>query len=117
MSALDSQLASPREESGSEAAGELPSQISKLAMEEEPGSSKTLPVTSESHLRQDETFGWNLLSDKVRRPSIVRTSTSGTQVFTLSEDGVELDGLPTGPPSETWDEQGKGNKTKERNFL
>jgi hypothetical protein len=118
LSGLSSPLASPKEESGSEAAGELPSQIPKLEMEEgEPNISQILPETLKSPPRQEEKPRLEPPSGTIRRPSIVRTSTSGTQVFTTSEDGVELDGLPTGPPSETWDDQGQGNKRKERSFL
>ena len=118
LSGLGSPLASPKEESGSEAAGELPSQIPKLEMEErEPNISQILPETLKSPPRQEEKSRLEPPSGAIWRPSIVRTNTSGTQVFTPSEDGVELDGLPTGPPSETWDDQGQGNKRKERSFL
>lgn len=118
LSELGSPLTSPKEESGSEAAGELTSQIPKLEMEErEPIIGQILPETIESRRGQEERPRLEPPSGKVRRPSIVRMSTSGTQVFKPSEDGVELDGLPTGPPSETWDEQWHGNKRKERSFL
>ena len=36
------------------------------------------------------------------RPRLSRTSTSGTQVFTPDEDGVEIDGLPAGPSKDVW---------------
>ncbi|KUJ15103.1 uncharacterized protein LY89DRAFT_720493 [Mollisia scopiformis] len=36
------------------------------------------------------------------RPRISRTSTSGTQIFTPTEEGVEIDGLPAGPPRDSW---------------
>jgi hypothetical protein len=47
----------------------------------------------------------------------VRTSTSGTQIFTPSDDGVEVNGLPTGPPAKTWDDPGQKGKKRERSFL
>jgi hypothetical protein len=116
LSGFGSPLAKPKEESGSEAAGELPSKIPKLEMEgREPIIGQILHETIESCPEQDENPRLEPQSGKLRRPSIVRTSTSGTQVFTPSEDGVELDGLPTGPPSETWDDQGQGKK--ELSFL
>jgi hypothetical protein len=49
-----------------------------------------------------------------RRPRLMRMSTSGTQIFSPSEDGVELDGLPVGPDKEMW--RGKG-KRRERTYL
>ncbi|KAH7383130.1 hypothetical protein BKA64DRAFT_727180 [Cadophora sp. MPI-SDFR-AT-0126] len=47
------------------------------------------------------------------RPRIGRTSTSGTQIFTPADDGIELDGLPVGPPEMTW----KGHGRRERTYL
>lgn len=118
MSVLGSQLASPRGESGSKAAGELTSQTRKLEIEERESSiGQILLEINEFRCRQDEKSRLEPPSGKMRRPSIVRTSTSGTQVFRLGEDGVELDGLPAGPSSETWDDKGQGNKRKERSFL
>lgn len=38
-----------------------------------------------------------------RRPRMLRASTNGTQVFSPSEDGVEVDGLPVGPTRYAWD--------------
>ena len=49
-----------------------------------------------------------------RRPRLARISTSGTQIFTPGEDGVELDGMPVGPSKEMW--SGKG-KRRERTYL
>lgn len=37
-----------------------------------------------------------------QRPKISRTTTSGTQIFTPNEDGVEIDGLPVGPKKDAW---------------
>ncbi|KAE8448705.1 hypothetical protein EG329_008920 [Mollisiaceae sp. DMI_Dod_QoI] len=48
------------------------------------------------------------------RPRMSRTSTNGTQIFTPSDDGVEVDGLPVGPSKETW--AGKGGR-RERTYL
>jgi hypothetical protein len=48
------------------------------------------------------------------RPQVSRTSTSGTQIFTPTEDGVELDGLPVGPERNIW--AGKGGR-RERTYL
>ncbi|KAL2063849.1 hypothetical protein VTL71DRAFT_4343 [Oculimacula yallundae] len=47
------------------------------------------------------------------RPRLARTSTSGTQIFTPEDDGIELDGLPVGPSENRWN--GPGNK--ERTYL
>ncbi|PVH74459.1 hypothetical protein DL98DRAFT_519276 [Cadophora sp. DSE1049] len=47
------------------------------------------------------------------RPRIGRTSTSGTQIFTPADDGIELDGLPVGPPGMTW----IGHERRERTYL
>jgi len=47
-------------------------------------------------------------------PSLMRTSTTGSQVFTPSDDGVELDGLPVGPSRDHW--AGKGDR-RERTYL
>jgi hypothetical protein len=41
------------------------------------------------------------------RPRMTRMSTNGTQVFTPSEDGMELDGLPVGPGKDLWAAKGK----------
>jgi hypothetical protein len=41
------------------------------------------------------------------RPRMMRMSTNGTQVFTPSEDGMELDGLPVGPGKDLWVAKGK----------
>ncbi|CZR57872.1 uncharacterized protein PAC_07761 [Phialocephala subalpina] len=48
------------------------------------------------------------------RPKMSRTSTNGTQIFTPSDDGVEIDGLPAGPSKEVW--AGKGGR-RERTYL
>jgi hypothetical protein len=50
------------------------------------------------------------------RPSLAlrRTSTTGTQVFTPSDEGVEIDGLPAGPSKEVWNS--RGNR-RERTYL
>ncbi|KAF4634250.1 hypothetical protein G7Y89_g3855 [Cudoniella acicularis] len=48
------------------------------------------------------------------RPVLNRMSTSGTQVFTPDQDGVELDGLPVGPGREIW--LGK-RKRREQTYL
>ncbi|KAI9049428.1 hypothetical protein LZ554_006462 [Drepanopeziza brunnea f. sp. 'monogermtubi'] len=37
-----------------------------------------------------------------RRPRMERSSTSGTQIFTPQDDGIELDGLPVGPARNVW---------------
>jgi hypothetical protein len=41
------------------------------------------------------------------RPRMTRMSSNGTQVFTPSENGVELDGLPVGPGKDLWVAKGK----------
>jgi len=46
-----------------------------------------------------------------QRPRISRTSTSGTQIFTPNEDGIELDGLPVGPEKEIWAKGGRRERT------
>jgi hypothetical protein len=46
----------------------------------------------------------------VRRPKMSRTSTSGTQVFSPGEDGVEVNQLPVGPERDQWDGKGKRRK-------
>ena len=118
MSGLGSPLTSPKEESGSEAAGGFTSNIPKLELEVRVSAIGQIQQgTIESRPKEDEKIRLEPSGGNIRRPSIVRTSTSGTQVFTPSGDGVELDGLPTGPPSETWNDQGQGNKRKERSFL
>ena len=45
------------------------------------------------------------------RPRMGRTSTSGTQIFTPADDGIELDGLPVGPPGMTWIGHGRRERT------
>ncbi|KAH7369502.1 hypothetical protein BKA65DRAFT_416470 [Rhexocercosporidium sp. MPI-PUGE-AT-0058] len=45
------------------------------------------------------------------RPRIGRTSTSGTQIFTPVDGGIELDGLPVGPPEKTWIGHGRRERT------
>lgn len=118
FSAVGSPLASPREESGSEAAGALPSQIPSLDIEEEKlHVTETQPQTTASRPAQEEFLGLDRTSGEMRRRSVVRTNTSGTQVFIPSEDGIEIDGLPTGPPAQTWDDQRQEGKKRERSFL
>lgn len=54
------------------------------------------------------------------RPSLrlSRTSTTGTQVFTPSDEGVEIDGLPVGPSKELWHTCCDGrDKRRERTYL
>jgi hypothetical protein len=48
------------------------------------------------------------------RPRMTRMSTNGTQVFTPSEDGMELDGLPVGPGKDLWIAKGK---TRDSTYL
>jgi hypothetical protein len=48
-----------------------------------------------------------------RKPGLSRTSTSGTQVFSPDDEGVEVDGLPVGPSRHTWDGPGR----RERSYL
>lgn len=48
------------------------------------------------------------------RPRLSRASTSGTQVFSPSDDGVEVNQLPVGPEMNQWDSKGK---TREQSFL
>ncbi|KAG4431110.1 hypothetical protein IFR05_013397 [Cadophora sp. M221] len=45
------------------------------------------------------------------RPRMGRTSTSGTQIFTPGDDGIELDGLPVGLPEKTWIGPGRRERT------
>ncbi|KAK0114062.1 hypothetical protein ONS95_014301 [Cadophora gregata] len=45
------------------------------------------------------------------RPRMGRTSTSGTQIFTPGDNSIELDGLPVGPPEETWMRHGRRERT------
>jgi hypothetical protein len=111
-------LTSPKEESGSEAAVELRSKTPQLEGQDgEVTVGQVAPANVESSPRYDEKSRLEAPTGKIRRPSIVRTSTSGTQVFTPNLDGIELDGLPTGPSSETWDGSMQGDKGKERSFL
>jgi hypothetical protein len=51
---------------------------------------------------------------KPRRPNLFRMSSSGTQVFTPSSDGVEVDGMPVGPSNDMW--SGSGER-RERSYL
>lgn len=44
------------------------------------------------------------------RPRFLRMNTSGTQIFSTNDEGVEVDGLPAGLPKETW--QGADEKQK-----
>lgn len=48
----------------------------------------------------------------VTRPRLERVSTTGTQIFYPSEEGIEIDGLPVGPPSDLW----TGDR-RERSYL
>jgi hypothetical protein len=65
---------------------------------------RLLPMDSKSN-------GSNILTQK---PRLSRTSTSGTQVFSPSDDGVEIDGLPVGLCRHAWDGHGK---SRERSYL
>jgi hypothetical protein len=56
----------------------------------------------------------DVLSSNSRRPRLARMSTSGTQVFRPSEEGVEVDGLPVGPGTEIWDYK---ERRRERTYL
>jgi hypothetical protein len=49
-----------------------------------------------------------------RTPRLSRTSTSGTQVFSPSDEGLEIDGLPVGFCRHAWDGSGK---RRERSYL
>ncbi|CAL3969635.1 unnamed protein product [Diplocarpon coronariae] len=46
-----------------------------------------------------------------QRPRLERMSTSGTQVFTPQDDGIELDGLPVGPGSHLWTDATRRERT------
>lgn len=48
------------------------------------------------------TVGELPISRVLNRPRMSRTSTSGTQIFTPNEDGVEVDGMPVGPARDLW---------------
>lgn len=50
----------------------------------------------------------------MRRPKFSRTSTSGTQVFSPGEDGLEVNQSPVGPDRDHWDAQGS---RREQSFL
>lgn len=50
-------------------------------------------------------------AERLDRPAFCRLSTSGTQIFTPSRDGIELDGLPVGPTKDAWDEENGGERT------
>jgi len=50
-------------------------------------------------------------------PRMQRMSTSGTQVFTPTDDGMEIDGLPVGPSADIWSEEDKGKGRRIRSFL
>jgi hypothetical protein len=52
--------------------------------------------------------------DECHRPQFLRTSSSGTQIFTPAGDGIEIDGLPVGPSRETWTTR---RKNGERTYL
>jgi hypothetical protein len=41
-----------------------------------------------------------------KRPRLLRTSTSGTQIFYPGDEGVEVDGLPVGPSRHAWGVKG-----------
>ena len=56
----------------------------------------------------------NGLNMEKRKPRLSRTSTSGTQVFSPTDDGVEIDGLPVGLCRHAWDGPGK---KRERSYL
>jgi hypothetical protein len=53
-------------------------------------------------------------STATRKPRLSRTSTNGTQVFSPSDEGVEIDGLPVGLCRHAWNGPGK---RRERSFL
>ena len=58
------------------------------------------------------------ISSEIRAPRLSRTSTTGTQVFTPGDEGVEIDGLPAGPSKEYWDTRWDGKaKRRERTHL
>lgn len=109
FSAVDSNQTRSREEVGDGP----PSQTRSLSIdEEELDVTKTMQNATEFLSGQDEIHDFMM-----RRPSIVRTNTSGTQIFRPSEDGIEIDGLPTGPPAQSWDDPEQRGKNRERSFL
>jgi hypothetical protein len=61
----------------------------------------------------DWNVGPSLVDDVSHRLRLQRTSTSGTQVWTPNEDGIEVDGLPVGPAMEDT----KWTGQRERSFL
>ena len=53
------------------------------------------------------------------RPRLWRASTSGTQIFRLSDEGVELNLLPVGPDASDsrWEDSREGKWRRGRSFL
>lgn len=51
------------------------------------------------------------------RSRLKRMSSNGTTLFVPSDDGVEVDGLPTGPRADMWDGEDRRGKRRVRSFL
>jgi hypothetical protein len=117
LSVVGSALASPREESGSDSlagSGPVTPTLDMLLRDEASAASSPGPVTSMS--AHEEVLNRRWTTSGLQRPRLHRVSSSGTQIFTPHEDGVEIDGLPVGPAADTWDDIGDG-KRRERSFL
>ncbi|KAG4416046.1 hypothetical protein IFR04_010809 [Cadophora malorum] len=79
-----------------------------------PATANVTPLEeSKQELGADITSFTSVLMNPARtsRPRIGRTSTSGTQIFTPADDGIELDGLPVGPLGLTWIGHGRRERT------
>ena len=92
---------------GDETATNMPN-----AMTSAQPSSRNETESSSGMARSDS--GVDLSRMTTRKPRLSRTSTSGTQVFSPSDEGVEIDGLPVGLCRHAWDRSGK---RRERSYL
>lgn len=75
-----------------------------------------IPHSSESLPCEEKVVspGSNLSPGIRTKPRVKRLSRSGSQIFTPDDEGVELNGLPTGPGKEMW--AAKGGR-RERTYL
>jgi hypothetical protein len=82
-------------------------QVNELSLHDRPalGSSQDIEEEHESNAASPA------------RPFPVRISTSGSLIITPSRDGIEIDGMPAGPPASHWDCMVDGKVVKGRGFL
>lgn len=97
FSALGSALATPKEDT--------PPSLTPL-LRPQPSETASSPGPN-SYFKRRDAVG----KRAQERPKLRRTSTSGTQIFHPSADGVEIDGLPVGPGRETWLSKGRRERT------